>query len=37
MEEFAKRVRQKEHFVSNVLGSPKLMIVGVENDLAELG
>jgi predicted nucleotidyltransferase len=36
-EEFAKRKRQKEHFVSSVNASPKLMIIGEEDDLAELG
>lgn len=35
--EFAKRKRQKEHFVSSVHDSPKLMIIGEENDLTELG
>ena len=36
-EEFIKRIQQKEHFVSSVLGSPKLMIIGNENELARLG
>jgi len=35
--EFGKRKRQKEHFVSNVLGSPKLMIIGEEDHLTESG
>jgi uncharacterized protein len=36
-EEFGKRIQQKEHFVSSVLESPKLMIIGNENELASLG
>lgn len=36
-EEFMKRKRQNEHFVSSVNASPKLMIIGEENDLARLG
>ncbi|MBD3393277.1 MAG: toxin-antitoxin system toxin subunit, partial [Chitinivibrionales bacterium] len=36
-EEFAKRKRQKEHFVSSIHASPKLMVIGEEDDLAELG
>lgn len=36
-EEFGKRIHQKEHFVSSVLESPKLMIIGNEHELAGLG
>jgi hypothetical protein len=36
-EEFGKCIQQKEHFVSSVLESPKLMIIGNENELARLG
>ena len=36
-EEFIKRKYEKEHFVTTVLDSPKLMIIGNENDLAKLG
>ncbi|MBN2035793.1 MAG: nucleotidyltransferase domain-containing protein [Chitinispirillaceae bacterium] len=36
-EEFGKRIHHKEHFVSSVLGSPKLMIIGDENEFARLG
>jgi hypothetical protein len=36
-EEFGKRILQNEHFVSSVLESPKLMIMGNENELARLG
>jgi predicted nucleotidyltransferase len=35
--EFKKRIIEKEHFVSNVMNSPKLMIIGNENDLTNLG
>jgi len=34
-EEFIKRKNEKEHFVATVLSSPKLMIIGNENDLAK--
>jgi predicted nucleotidyltransferase len=37
VEEFGKRKQQKEHFVSSVLESPKLMIIGQEDDLTKLG
>ncbi|MBN1472235.1 MAG: nucleotidyltransferase domain-containing protein [Syntrophaceae bacterium] len=36
-EEFIKRKIGKEHFVTTVLSSPKLMILGNENDLTKLG
>lgn len=35
--EFQKRIREKEHFVSNVINSPKLMIFGNEHDFTKLG
>jgi uncharacterized protein len=35
--EFIDRKRQKEHFISRVLDSPKLMIVGTEDELKGLG
>jgi len=35
--EFAKRFKNNDHFVSNVMESPKLMIIGNENDLTKLG
>ena len=31
--EFRKRVRDKDHFVSSVLSSPKIFVVGSEHDL----
>ena len=34
--EFQKRFFENEHFVSNVINSPKLMIFGNENDLTKL-
>jgi predicted nucleotidyltransferase len=35
--EFIKRKKDKEHFVTTVLASPKIMITGNENDFARLG
>jgi predicted nucleotidyltransferase len=35
--EFIQRKRNKDHLISNVLESPKLMIKGIENDLERLG
>jgi predicted nucleotidyltransferase len=37
VKEFITRKTEKEHFVKNVINSPKLMIVGTENDLTRLG
>lgn len=37
IEEFIRRKNEKEHFVASVLESPKLMIIGNEDDLAKLG
>lgn len=36
-EEFGRRMKEKEHFVSRVMESPKLMIQGSEDDLTRLG
>jgi len=36
-EEFRRRKKKGDHFLSNVLESPKIFIVGNENDLAEMG
>jgi len=36
-EEFVRRKNEKEHFVTTILESPKLMIKGNENELARLG
>ena len=36
-EEFARKKQSKEHFLSNVLSSPKLFIKGTEDELAALG
>jgi uncharacterized protein len=36
-EEFIQRKKEKEHFVTTVLESPKLMIIGNEDDFAKLG
>jgi uncharacterized protein len=36
-EEFQKRIESKEHFISNVLKSPKIIIIGSDNDLKGLG
>ena len=35
--EFALRQRANDHFISSVLASPRLFIIGSENELAELG
>jgi DNA-binding transcriptional ArsR family regulator len=37
VEEFQRRKKKGDHFLSNVLLSPKLFIVGSENDLAAMG
>ena len=35
--EFVKRRREQDHFLNQVLESPKIFIIGTENDLAEMG
>ncbi len=35
--EFVKRRRGQDHFLNQVLESPKIFIIGTENDLAEMG
>jgi predicted nucleotidyltransferase len=35
--EFQKRIESKEHFIANVLKSPKIFIIGSDNDLKALG
>jgi uncharacterized protein len=37
LKEFVTRKTEKEHFVKNVIDSPKLMIIGTENELTRLG
>ena len=37
VEEFQRRLKKGDHFLSNVLKAPKLFIVGNENDLAAMG
>jgi predicted nucleotidyltransferase len=37
VEEFQRRKEKGDHFLSNVLESPKLFIIGNENDLAAMG
>jgi DNA-binding transcriptional ArsR family regulator len=37
VEEFRRRKQKGDHFLSNVLESPKLFIIGNENDLAAMG
>ena len=34
--EFASRQHRREHFVTSVLGSPRLFVVGCDDDLAEV-
>lgn len=36
-EEYHDRVRRKEHFVTSVLASPRLFVIGNDNDLASMG
>lgn len=36
-EEYLKRVRNKEHFVSSLMTSPKLFVVGTDDELAAMG
>ncbi len=36
-DEFRKRVRAKEHFVSRVMESPKIFIIGSQDDLETMG
>jgi len=36
-EEFRKRVRAKEHFVSSVMESPKIFIIGFHHELEAMG
>jgi len=35
--EFRRRLRRGEHFVSTVMASPRLFVVGTEDDLAAMG
>jgi len=35
--EFRNRVKDKEHFLSSVLRSPKVFVIGNENDLSAMG
>jgi len=37
VEEFQRRQQKGDHFLSNVIESPKLFIIGNENDLAAMG
>lgn len=37
VEEFTKRKIEKEHFITTILESPRLMIIGNEDDFAKLG
>jgi uncharacterized protein len=37
LKEFITRKSEQEHFVKNVIESPKLMIIGTENEFARLG
>jgi predicted nucleotidyltransferase/predicted transcriptional regulator len=36
-EEFQKRIRAKEHFVSNVMETPKIFIIGSQRELEAMG
>ena len=35
--EFVKRKKEQDHFLNQVLGSPKISIIGTGNELAEMG
>ena len=35
--EFAKRVREKEHFISSLISSPKIFVVGTQDELEIMG
>jgi len=35
--EFVKRKKEKDHFLNQVLESPKIFIIGIENELTEMG
>jgi predicted nucleotidyltransferase len=35
--EFVKRIKEQDHFLKQVLESPKIFIIGTENELAEMG
>ncbi len=37
LEEFAKRKKDGEHFLTSVLAAPKLFVIGNDDDLAEMG
>jgi predicted nucleotidyltransferase len=37
VKEFVTRKSEKEHFVKNIIDSPKLMIIGTENEFTRLG
>jgi len=37
LEEYAEKKQKKEHFLSSVLNSPKLFVIGDEDELAALG
>ena len=34
--EFVKRKKEQDHFLNQVLESPKIFIIGTENELAEM-
>jgi predicted nucleotidyltransferase len=36
-EEFQKRIRAKEHFVSSVMEAPKLFVIGSQRELEAMG
>ena len=35
--EFTKRVKQRDHFITTVMGAPRLFVVGDENELKAMG
>jgi hypothetical protein len=36
-DEYRKRVKTKDHFVTNVLDGPKLFIIGTEDEFEAMG
>jgi len=36
-EEFTRRRKEGEHFITSVLNSPRLFVKGTEHDLTEMG
>ena len=35
--EFARRIKEREHFINSVLETPRLFVIGSEDELSRLG